>query len=135
MAEIVTELSCYMDNRPGVIAMIAQKLAEKNVDVKGIQNYEGQLQSLVTMVVDNDEEAEKILRGFGVELVTINEVISLEIKNKVGGLAAVTKLLGDNNINLDSCYLTDSNGDCNIAYLRVADNEKALKVLNTLQDC
>lgn len=129
MVKVVTEISCYLDNQPGVLATITQKLADKGIDILGIQAYEGQLQNLVTMVVDKVDMAEKILRSFGVELISRKDVLSVKVKNEVGSLAKVTSLLGNNEINLESFYVTASSSEGNTAYLRLSDTSKAVKVL------
>lgn len=130
--KIVTELSCYMDNHPGMLAKISQKMADKKINVKGIQSYEGQLQCLVRLVVDKADLAEQVLRDFGVDLISRPEVIEVLIKNKIGGLAEVTTLLGNQEINIDSIYSTDGLGALGIAYIRVDDVERASRILNEI---
>ena len=128
---IVTELSCYMDNQPGMLAKIAQELADKGISVKGIQSFDGQLQSLVRLVVDKPDVAEQILRDFGVDLISRPEVMEVLIKNEVGGLAEVTTLLGQHDMNINSLYSTDGLGTYGMAYIRVDDVEKATEMLNS----
>lgn len=56
------------------------------------------------------------------------EQISIFIENKSGRLAEITKILGDNNVNIRALSLADTS-DFGIIRLIVNDNELATKVL------
>ena len=127
---ITTELSCYVDNTPGMLGQIAKKMADNGIDIIGIQSYEGQLQSLVRLCVNNMDVAEKVLRDVGVDLISRPEVMEVLIRNEVGGLAEVTSLLGQHGININSLYATDGVDETFArAFIRVDDIELAKKIL------
>lgn len=56
------------------------------------------------------------------------EQISIFMENKAGRLAQVTKILGDNGVNIRALSLADT-ADFGILRLLVSDNEKAVGVL------
>jgi hypothetical protein len=127
---VLTEVSCYMKNVPGMLGLLLKNLAEKGVNIDGIQSYDGQLQSLVRLVVDKPDIAEEILRESGVDLISLPEVIEVLTTNQVGGLAKVTSVLGDHDINIISIYSTDGVDEkFGRSYIRVHDTEKAAKIL------
>lgn len=130
-AKIVNEISCYMENKPGMLARLAQRLAEENISVTGIQSYDGQLQSLVRVVVDKPDLTEKILREQGVELISRPEIIEVQVRNAPGGLAEITSLLGNHEININSIYSTDGlNENIGRSYIRVEGVDTAVELLN-----
>jgi len=129
--KVVIEISCYVENNPGIIADITAKLGEVKVFITGIQIYEGQLQSLVKLVVDNIDKTEKVLRGAGVDLISRTEILEIEIPNTVGGLAYVTKVFKENNLKIKTIYSSNSNIDVCMAYVRVDDVNLAKEVLSS----
>lgn len=130
-ARIVTELSFYLENKPGILARLATVLADAGVNIKGFQAYEGTLQSLVMMVIDRVDVAENILRGkIGVSLISRTDILEVDVPNRVGGLAGVSGLFGKHGVNIESIYSVDNNSPTSAAYIRVDDVEFAAKVLN-----
>ncbi len=119
-----------MKNIPGMLGRLLQKLAEKDVAIDGIQSYDGQLQSLVRLVVDKPDVAEEVLRESGVDLISLPEIIQVLTQNEVGGLAKVTNILGKHNVNIISIYSTDGIDEkFGRTYIRVEDVEHAASLL------
>ncbi len=129
-ARKVTEITCYVENQPGMLAGITKAFADRGVLIHGVQAYEGQLQSLVRMVVDQVDEAEKILRSFGVSALSKPDCLEVQVECKVGGLAEISNLLGQHDINIDSLYSADTPGSYTFSYFRVHDVDKAVEVIN-----
>lgn len=128
--QIVTEISCYLDNKPGNLAKVTENLAAAQVNVKGIQAYEGSLQSLVMMVVDKTDIAEQVLRdSMGISLISRTDILEVAIANRVGGLAEVSRIFGKHGVNIKSLYSCDNVGERSQAYFRVDDVEIAMKLL------
>lgn len=130
-ARIVTELSFYLENKPGILARLATVLAEAQVNIKGLQAYEGSLQSLVMIVVDKIDSTEDILREkIGVSLISRTDILEIDVPNRVGGLAGVSGLFGKHGVNIKSIYTVDNPSPTSSAYIRVDDVEFAAKILN-----
>lgn len=130
-ARIVTELSFYLENKPGILARLATVLAEAQVNIKGLQAYEGSLQSLVMIVVDKIDSTEDILREkIDVSLISRTDILEVDVPNRVGGLAHVSGLFGKQGVNIKSIYTVDNQSPTSSAYIRVDDVEFAAKVLS-----
>lgn len=126
----MTEVSCYMKNVPGMLGRLLRELAEKKVNIVGIQSYDGQLQSLVRLIVDKPQITEQVLRKSGVDLISLPEVVEVLTANEIGGLAKVTNILGENSINIESIYSTDGVDErFGRTYIRVHDVQHAAEVL------
>ena len=67
--------------------------------------------ALLRMVTDKADEAEKLLNENGYMNRT-TEVIAVDLKDQVGGLNEVLKVLGDCNVNLDYIYTSYHRGNC-----------------------
>jgi len=127
--KIVTEISCYVENKPGIMAKLSRKLAENKIFIDGIQVYEGQLQSLLLLVVDDSDKAEKVLREQGIDLITRTDILEVNVDNKIGGLANVVKKFEDNGVNIKTIYSSKSTSDMGCAYIRVDDVKAASDLL------
>ena len=129
-ARIVTEISCYLDNKPGILGQLTSRLAEAGINIQGMQAYEGSLQSLVMMVVDKTEEAEKVMRSMGITLISLTDILEVDIPNRVGGFAEISTLFGKHGINIKSIYSADNDSPTSAGYIRVDEVERSQKVLN-----
>lgn len=128
--KVVTEISCYIENKPGILASISSKLAEAGVFIDGIQVYEGQLQSLVLLVVDDNEKTEQVLRNAGIDLITKTEILDVEISHAIGGLASFMKIFEKGKVNIKTIYSSNSTTDISMAYVKVDDINRAIEVLD-----
>ena len=131
-ARVVTEISCYVDNQPGMLSKMTQLFSRNNVNIQGIQVYEGQLQSLIMLVVNQPAVAEKILRDLGIELISESDILEVQVPNRVGGLEGVATLLGSKGINIKTVYSSDGHGDLGIAYIKVDQVQEGLKLINSV---
>lgn len=129
-ARIVTELSCYLDNKPGNLAKLTELLAQAKVNIKGIQAYEGSMQSLVMLVVDKTDVAEKVLREMGISMISQTDILEVDVPNRVGGLAEVARIFGKHGVNIKTLYSCDNLSEDSAAYFRVDDVELSQKVLS-----
>jgi len=129
-ARIVTEISCYLDNKPGNLAKLTELLAQAGINIKGIQAYEGSLQSMVMLVVDQAELAEDVMRKMGITMISHTDILEVDVPNRVGGLAEVARLFGKHGVNIKTLYSCDNIGESSAAYFRVDDVELSYKILN-----
>ncbi|MGE3278988.1 MAG: ACT domain-containing protein [Candidatus Altimarinota bacterium] len=128
-ARIVTEISCYLDNKPGNLAQLTELLAQGGVNIKGIQAYEGSLQSMVMLVVDQPDTTEQVMRKMGITMISYTDILEVDVPNRVGGLAEVSRLFGKHGVNIKTLYSCDNVGESSAAYFRVDDVELSLKAL------
>jgi len=109
---------------------MTQLFSEKGVNIHGIQVYEGQLQSLIMLVVNEPTVAEKILRDLGIDLISESEILEVQVPNRIGGLEGIATLLGSEGINIKTVYSSDGRGDLGIAYVKVDQVEEAQRLIN-----
>jgi hypothetical protein len=81
------------------------------------------------LVTDNNAKAKKALGALGAD-VTEDDVISVELFNKVGELQKVAKKIGDAGVDINYMYGTAGSGKSSICVFSTADDKKAVKVIN-----
>ncbi|MGN8888025.1 amino acid-binding protein [Blautia sp. HCP28S3_G10] len=132
----------FVENRAGSLQKVTGLLAEKGIDIYGFACFDAPEFALFRMVTDQADEAEKILSENGYMNRT-TEVIAVDLKDQVGGLNEVLKVLGECNVNLDYIYTSYHRGNSlPIMILQAEDvfmTENVLKnngfrVLSSLED-
>ena len=132
----------FVENRAGSLQKVTGLLAEKGIDIYGFACFDAPEFALFRMVTDQADEAEKILSENGYMNRT-TEVIAVDLKDQVGGLNEVLKVLGECNVNLDYIYTSSHRGNSlPIMILQAEDvfvTENVLKnngfrVLSSLED-
>ena len=97
---IRTELNLRLANSPGALAGVCRLLSDERVNILAMSlDGSGQLR----MVVDNHVHGGAVLREHHHQ-VSERDVIVIALPNTPGGLAAVLRLVGDANVNLDYAY-------------------------------
>ena len=132
----------FVENRAGSLQKVTGLLAEKGIDIYGFACFDAPEFALFRMETDQADEAEKILSENGYMNRT-TEVIAVDLKDQVGGLNEVLKVLGECNVNLDYIYTSYHRGNSlPIMILQAEDvfvTENVLKnngfrVLSSLED-
>lgn len=125
----VKQLSVFMENKPGVLANLANILAEAKIDLKAMTVADTKDFGIARMIVDDTDKALVALSGAG-QTAKVREVCGFKVPDEVGGLARVLELLGDNGISIEYMYaIVTSDSDKAHIVARVDDNEAAEKLL------
>ena len=99
----VKQISVFMENRPGRLAEITKILSENSVDIRAINIADTTDFGILRMMVDDEEKAEKVLRGNNMTA-NISDVIAISISDSVGAFSNVIELLKDKNISIEYIY-------------------------------
>ena len=81
------------------------------------------------LTTDSNARAKKALAKLGVETKE-DDIISVEMPNKIGELEKVAKKIADAGINIDYIYATTGTGKSPVCVFRTSDNTKAVRVIN-----
>ncbi len=122
-------LSFDTEDRPGLLADVTTQLAQAKVNVTAICAYSMENRAYVDMTTDSAPKAKKALAGLGIKAEQ-EDVIAVEVPNKVGELQKVAKAIADAGINVTYMYGTTSSGRTSTALFSTSDNRKALKAIN-----
>jgi hypothetical protein len=123
-----TELSLFLENKPGALAAILTDFKKHQVNVEATSVVDHTDHAVVRMVVSDKRRALSVLEGAGL-LVIEAPVLRIEASNRPGALGDICTRLAKAKINI--LYLYGSVGISTRAclYLRVSDVARAKRVL------
>ena len=126
--QITKQLAIFLDNRPGMLARVADALSEAKINISTSDTVD---HSVIRMVVSDYRKALHLFEEHGT-LVVEDDVIMIEGDNKPGSLAKLAHKVANAKINIEYCYCaTPPNAKKGLLVVRVSDAKKALKVLNS----
>ena len=125
----VKQISVFLENRPGALAEFTKILELSSIDLRALSLAESEDFGIVRVIVDDPYKTIRILKEEGY-ICSVTKVIAVEIADKPGSLVKMLNVLGDNKVNLEYSYaFLAKKANSAFMILRVADNEKAIKVL------
>lgn len=106
------QLTIVMENRPGAIAEVSQKLADHHINILQI-NVDGlEKNGVLHLAVDQFEKALELLREAGYHVMP-EEVLLVQLEDKPGSLASLAVKLADAKVNVRSMRIVKrENGLC-----------------------
>lgn len=124
------ELSFVLANRPGTLSDALHALAAAQVNLLACDASGGFEYNIVRIVPDHAQKAKVVLRRKNCDIGE-STVVCVATTDQPGALAEVASTLGRAGLNIDYLYATGSrpHGDA-VLVLHVADNKKALRLLN-----
>jgi len=103
---MATDLTLYLDDRPGELARVGDVLGKAGANIGGLCALtSGGGQAEVHILVDDPTPAFEALQRAGIKIATEQEVIVLDIEDRPGALGEVARKLGKANVNLTTAYL------------------------------
>ncbi len=121
------QISVFVDNQPGTLAAVSEVLGEGGINIYALTLTGGIEHGYVRVVVDQHEEAVKILQKADY-LLFERDVILLEVSNVPGALATVLRAWATAGISVDYAYCAGGPGvEQGLVVLMVDDVEQALQ--------
>ena len=129
--QITKQLAVFLDNRPGMLARVADALAEAKINIFAISTSDTVDHTVIRLVVDDYRRALHVFEEHGT-LVVEDDVLMLEGSNRPGEMANISRKLAAAKVNIEYCYsATPPSAKKGLMILRVSNPAKALKVLNS----
>ena len=126
----INQLSIFVENKAGTVAEITKSIASAGVSIRALSVADTQEFGILRLIVSDVEKAKDALHKNDC-VVSVTQVIGVEIPDVAGGLSSVLELMSDNNINVEYLYaFITISGQHAYVVLRVEDNEKAAKILS-----
>jgi len=97
----VNLVAVFVENKPGQTARITKLLADAGVNLRWFTIANSGSFGVMRFLVDQSDTAVRALKEKGV-MVSLLEVLAVEVPDRPGSLQAVADLLGRNNLNLDN---------------------------------
>lgn len=128
--QITKQLAIFLDNRPGMLARVADALAEAKINIYAITTSDTVDHTVIRLVVSDYRKALHVFEEHGT-LVVEDDVLMIDGSNKPGELARIAHRLAEAKVNIEYCYsATPAESKKGLLILRVSNPAKALKVLN-----
>jgi hypothetical protein len=123
-----TELSLFLENKPGALAAVLAGFKRHHVNVEAITVVDHTDHALVRVIVGDKKRALDLLEGTGM-LVIEATLLRIEASNRPGALGEVCARLAAAKINIQYLYGSVGISTRACLFLRVSDLARAKKVL------
>ena len=123
-----TELSLFLENKPGALAAILADFKKHQVNLEAISVVDHADYALVRMIVSDRKRALDVLEGAGL-LVIEATLLRVEASNRPGALGEMCTRLAKAKINIQYLYGSVGISTRACLYLRVSDPARAKRVL------
>ena len=124
------QLSVFLENRAGRVNTLLEILKENDINILSMTIADTGEFGVVRMITDDIKKALNALNDAGM-LVSETRVIAIEVLDEAGGLYDATKLLSENDINIEYMYsaVRSAQGRA-VIIMRVDDISKAEKIIS-----
>jgi len=123
------QISVALENQPGELTSLCNRLKRRKVEVLGICAPEGFGTMQVKIIVDDPLKGKEALDKSGMTCY-FEEVLALDLGGQAASLPAVAAKLAERGVNVTSVYFTTPTGSTRArAILSVSDIETAMGAL------
>lgn len=125
----VKQLFFSLPNNVGLLMEVTEALAKANINIEAICAYAWEeLDASFMIVTDNNTKAKKVLSKMGAK-VELQDVLALEVPNKVGELQKATRKIASAGIDIYYLYGSPAKGKMTLIF-NTENDKKALKALS-----
>jgi len=128
-AKKLKQLSFTMPNRAGLLSEVTVAVLSAKVNINTLCAYELENNAYFMLTVDSNARARKALAKLGIESKE-EDVVAVEMPNRVGELEKVAKKIADAGININYIYGTTGTGKSSICVFKTSDNTKTIILIN-----
>jgi hypothetical protein len=129
--QITKQLAIFLDNRPGMLASLADALAEAGINIYAITTSDTVDHTVIRMVVSDYRKAVHVFEERGT-LVVEDDVLLVDGSNRPGALADLSRKLAQAKVNIEYCYsATPPDSRKGLMVMRLSNAAKGLKALNS----
>ena len=125
----VTQLSVFLENKPGRLAETVRTLKDNNINIRALSLADTKDFGILRLIVSDTELAKKVLSENSVVMTT--DVLALRMDDKSGALSDILQVFEGATINVEYMYAF-TGSDAASAYVvlrvdRIEESEAALK--------
>ncbi len=130
---LVKQLSVFLQNKPGHLIKMTDILRQNGLDIRAINVSEGNDFGILRLIIDDVYKAQYLLKENGY-LCRLDDVLAIELEDKIGILYEILDALGNSGINLNYIYsiIRPVHGELPTIILKTTDLEKSQKVLEEI---
>lgn len=123
------QISVFVENRKGRLSEIMEVLSDGKVNLRALSMADTSDFGVLRFIADDPETVERILKSHKMT-VSLNDVITVKLKDEAGSLAKVLCLLAASDIGVEYTYaFLARQSDSACVVLRSSDDVKAAALL------
>ena len=123
------QLSFSMSDRVGLLSLVSSTITKAKINITAICAYGMENKAYFMMATDSNAKAKKALTPLGIGIQE-EDVVAVEMPNKVGELQKIAQRIADSGINIEYMYGTAGTGKTSVCVFKTADDAKAIRVIN-----
>ena len=126
------QVSVFLDNKPGSLSGVMTQLDKLQIKIYALSIAEAGEYGVIRMITADPEKASKALEDaeFNLAKSKKNTEVTVILVNEKNPISKITKILGENAVNIEYAYSSAVHFDHNFALvLRAKEVEKAEKAL------
>lgn len=123
----ITQLSLFVENRPGALNDVCRTLKEHNINISTLSLADTQNFGILRLLVKEHQRAKTVLEQNGF-VVKTTEVLAIPVANCPGGLAQLLDTLKDCQVEYMYAFASEVH-DRAVMVFRFADPDQALALL------
>ena len=129
MANVVKlkQLSFTLPDKIGLLSEVTAFITAAKINIEAICAYGMGDEGYFMIITDNNAKAKKVIANMGAEVKT-EDVIAVEVPNKMGQLQQVTKKISDAGIDISYIYGSPVKQKMTLIF-KTTNDKKALKAL------
>jgi len=126
---MLKQISVFLPNQPGILAKFTKVLLDNNINMRAISVADTADYGILRVLVEQNkiDKCVEVLKEANY-LVSLTDVIAVEIPDKPGALHEIAEILGEEGINIEYLYSTILKDEA-IIVLRIDDIDKAVNIL------
>ena len=122
---IKTQFSVFVKNRVGMLNELCTLISEANINIRGLSTVVEAESAIVGLIVDDANKTKEVLRKQNLKFGE-SAVLTVQMDNKPGQIAKVTKKLSEQHIDIVNATLTAEGEHC-LLVLMTTDNKRQTK--------
>lgn len=122
----IQQVSVFLDNHPGSLSEVMSHLDKNQIQILALSIADAGEFGLVRMITEDPEKATRVLEDADFNLAKSKKNIEVTVILPSGGMSRITKILGDNGLNIEYAYSSAVHMNGKFALvMRVNDLDKA----------
>ena len=125
----VKQISVFLENKSGRLAEVTQILGSRDINIRALSIADTTDFGILRLIVTDPDAAYTFLKEAGF-MVSVTEVLAVEVPDTPGGLAGVLAIMGSEKINIEYLYafVVKASKDALVIF-RVEECDRAFEVL------
>jgi hypothetical protein len=99
------DLVIVPDDEPGMLATLGERLGAAGINIEAISAFTGRGKGIVHVLVDQADEALRVLTDAGVEVRAARRVVVVPLPDEPGELGKACRALADAGVNIEQAYI------------------------------